>query len=492
MRGQEENFFFSSRPIDKKIRKDLLGMLPVIFLLFFLSCSGLNWSKFATSNEEEKNTSLTVLGVIDTSFGGNGYVVHDNAAGGNGNDVGNAITIDSLGRIVVTGSSSNGVDRDMAIWRYHSDGTLDTTFNGVGYVTHHNASGGNGNDFGEGIAIDPSGKIVVVGESINAAGDYDMVIWRYNPDGSLDTTFNGVGYVVHHNASGGNGSDLGYAVVIDSSGKILVTGESFGTGKDMVIWRYNPDGTLDTTFNSPKGFVVYNGTGDDVGYDITIDSNGKILVVGYSYNSTTLTQDMAIWRYHSDGTLDTTFNGVGYVTHNNAAGGNGNDFGRGIAIDPSGKILVTGYGDRDPTAGINNDMVIWRYNLDGTLDTTFNGVGYVTHNNATGANQDDIGEAITIDSQGRILVTGYSDRDPNNTINNYDMIIWRYHPDGSLDTSFGNGEGYIFHDNAAGGNGSDVGYDITIDSLGRILVTGYSDRDPTATTNLDMIIWRYK
>ena len=69
----------------------------------------------------------------------------------------------------------------MAIWRYNSDSTLDTTFNGQGCVVHHNVAGGNENDVANGIIIDSNGRILATGYSRNAAGNLDMVIWRYNP-----------------------------------------------------------------------------------------------------------------------------------------------------------------------------------------------------------------------------------------------------------------------------------------------------------------------
>ncbi|MGB9613274.1 MAG: SBBP repeat-containing protein, partial [Candidatus Margulisiibacteriota bacterium] len=58
-----------------------------------------------------------------------------------------------------------------------------------------------------------------------------------------------------------------------------------------------------------------------------------------------------------DGTLDTSFSSTGYVVHNNAAGGNGDDWGFSITTDSSGRILVAGYSYN----GSNDDMVIWRY-----------------------------------------------------------------------------------------------------------------------------------
>jgi hypothetical protein len=94
-------------------------------------------------------------------------------------------------------------------------GILDTSFNGTGFVVHNNAAGGNGFDYGNSIYVDNTGKIYVTGYSINSNGIYDMVIWRYNSNGILDTTFNGTGFVVHNNAAGGNSSDYGNSIYVD-------------------------------------------------------------------------------------------------------------------------------------------------------------------------------------------------------------------------------------------------------------------------------------
>ena len=439
------------------------------------------------SNYTWQFTTTSSPGTLDTSFNVDGIVVHNNAAGGDGSDYGNSITIDSNGKILVTGYSysSSGND-DMSIWRYNSDGTLDTTFNSngsiPGIVVHNSAAGGNGGDSGNSITIDLNGKILVTGYSHNG-NNYDMSIWRYNSNGTLDTTFGGGdGIVVHDGAAGGYGGDYGSSIRTDSSGKILVTGYSYSTNYtyDMVIWRYNTNGTLDTSFSS-DGIVVHDnaagGNGSDYGNSITIDSNGKILVTGYSSSGDY--DDMVIWRYNTDGTLDTTFGGGdGIVVHDGAAGGDSDDKGGSITIDSSGKILVTGYSEN----GNDFDMVIWRYNTDGTFDTTFGSGGIVVHNSAAGGNSDDKGGSITIDSSGKILVTGYS----KNASPNADMSIWRYNTNGTLDTTF-DGDGIVVHDSAAGGNSSDGGYSITIDSNGNILVTGSSFNG----NNDDMSIWRY-
>ena len=419
-------------------------------------------------------------GSLDPTLNNSGIVVHDNAAGGNDWDEGYSITTDSNGKILVTGGSYNGSDSDMVIWRYNADGTLDTTFDSNGVVVSDNAAGGNGWDEGVSITTDANGKILVTGYSDNGSGNADMVIWRYNANGTPDTTFDSNGIVVSNNAAGGNGNDDGNFITTDANGKILVTGYSYnGSNYDMVIWRYNANGAPDTTFDS-NGIVVSNsaagGNGKDIGRSITTDATGKILVTGFSYNSSG-NYDMVIWRYNADGTPDTTFDSNGIVVSNNAAGGNDWDEGYSITTDANGKILVTG----NSYNGTNYDMVIWRYNANGAPDTTFDSNGIVVSNSAAGGNGRDEGYSITTDSNGKVLVTGNS-----NNGSNYDMVIWRYNANGAPDTTFDT-DGIVVSNSAAGGNSHDIGRSIITDADGKVLVTGSSLNG----TDYDMVIWRY-
>jgi uncharacterized delta-60 repeat protein len=298
-------------------------------------------------------------GSIDRTFGEGGIVVHDNAAGGKGDDVGYSIYVDKKGRIYVTGYSYNGSNEDMVIWRYNEEGKLDKTFGEGGIVVYNNAAGGKGDDKGNSIYVDKKGRIYVTGYSDNGS-NYDMVIWRYNGDGSIDKTFGEGGIVVHDNAAGGKGFDVGNSIYVDKEGRIYVTGYSDnGSNYDMVIWRYNGDGSIGKTFGN-KGIVVDNnaagGKGDDKGYSIYVDSKGRVYVTGWSKNKNG-DLDMVIWRYNGDGSIDKTFGEGGIVVDNNAAGGKGDDVGNSIYVDSTGKIYVTGY----IFNGSNYDMVIWKY-----------------------------------------------------------------------------------------------------------------------------------
>jgi uncharacterized delta-60 repeat protein len=372
----------------------------------------------------------------------------------------------------------------MVVWRFNANGTLDTTFNNSGFVVHNGAAGGNGDDSGNAITIDSHGEVLVAGSSANSAGNADMVIWRFNENGTLDTTFNNSGFVVHNSAAGGNGDDSGIAITTDSQHRILVAGSSrnISGNADMVVWRFNANGTIDTGFDG-DGIVVQNnsagGNADDIGSAIAIDAQGKILVTGSSANSSG-NADMAIWRLNANGTFDTTFNGSGIVVHNSAAGGNANDIGSAIAIDSQGRILVAGSSGN--SAG-NTDMVIWRFDADGAFDTTINGSGVVINNGAAGSNGDDAGRAITIDSQGRILVTGSS----RNSAGDTDLVVWRFNSDGTIETSFA-ADGIVVQNGTAGGNADDSGNAIAVNSQGRILVAGSSKN---SAGNADMVVWEF-
>ena len=297
-------------------------------------------------------------GRLDPTFDNDGVVTHDSAAGGNRNDSGNSITIDSFGRILVTGYSHNGDDLDMVVWRYNNNGNLDTNFGNGGIVVHDSASGGNSNDSGNSITIDSNDRILVTGNS-NSDTDSDMVIWRYDTDGNLDASFGNGGIVVHNSTAGEDRNDRGYSITLDSIGRVLVTGESDNdVDSDMAIWRYNDNGAPDSTFGT-DGIVLHDnaagGNRHDRGNSITIDLSGKILVTGGSMNLGYWSWNIVIWRYNSNGTLDTTFGKDGIVSHDDMSGFYDN--GNSITIDSNGRILMSGRKDTSPS---NSDMVIWR------------------------------------------------------------------------------------------------------------------------------------
>jgi len=419
------------------------------------------------------------IGVLDPNFGNNGVVLADSAALGTGFDSGSAITIDSADRILVAGYSVNlAGNEDIVIWRYNADGTPDTNFGSNGVVVHSGAA--NDNDRGLAIALDSTDRIYVAGYTLNGT-DSDMAIWRYSTAGVLDNTFT---VLYDGTVAGGTGDDQGLSITLDSADRIYVAGYSrnAAANEDMVIWRYTAAGVLDTSFGT-DGVVVHAGAAGgtaaiDVGTSITVDSADRVYVTGYSVNATP-DSDMVIWRYTAAGSPDSTFGTGGVVVHHNAALGDGNDYGNALSLDSAGRIYATGYSWN----GTDFDMVLWRYTAAGVLDTTFGTGGFAVHGAAAGGTGNDYGNSITLDSANRVYVTGHSSNGTDS-----DMVLWRYTAAGVLDTTFVATNGFIVQKDTAGA-GNDYGNSVALDKIGRVYVTGSSEN---IAPNSEMVIWRYE
>jgi uncharacterized delta-60 repeat protein len=411
--------------------------------------------------------STTVLadpGDLDTTFDTDGIVT---TAVGSGHDLGNATAIQSDGKILVAGTSSNGTNNDFALVRYNTDGSLDTTFDTDGIVTTDFGD----NDNGESMAIQSDGKIVVAGDS-NAPGTFDFAVARYNTDGSLDTTFDTDGMAT---TDFGVLHDRAYAVAIQSDGKIVVAGyarmsPTTPVNNDFALVRYNSDGSLDNTFDTDGMLTTSIGGGQDQAYAIGIQSDGKIVVAGYS--NVGANYDFVVVRYNTDGSLDNTFDTDGIVT---TAIRDDDDFAYGLAIQSDGKIVVVGYGTI-VTAGNHDDFVVVRYNTDGSLDTTFDTDGKVVTDIGL---RNDHATAVALQSDDKIVVVGSSEN-----ASNYDFAVVDYNSDGSLNTDFGTG-GMVTTPILSI---NDTASSVAIQADGKIVVAG---RAQTATAN-DFAVARYE
>jgi uncharacterized delta-60 repeat protein len=419
-------------------------------------------------------------GNLDTTFNSNGVLFLDGSAGGSfANDQIRAIAVDSQDRIIAVGSSVNaGANADMTVWRLDSNGALDSSFSGDGIFTHNGAAGGNGDDIAYGLVIDSSDNIYITGTSLNGSADFDMAIWKLTSAGVLDTNFNGTGIFTHDSAAGGNNQDQGNDIVLNGS-HLFVTGfsDQTPTNRDMAIWKVSTAGTLDTSFNG-SGFFTHDsaaGGEDDNGNALVVDSAGRSYVVGRSDSVANL-GDMAIWKISATGLLDTSFNGTGIVTQNGAAGGSGFDEAMDVVFDADGNILLTGY-SRNVSG--NNDMVLWKYDTSGSLVTSFDDDGMLISDVSSiiSTVSNDSGEALLLDSEGRIVVSGNA---------NGDTAVWRFDSTNTLDTAF-NTDGFFSHDSAAGGFGTDIGYGIAEDSFNRLYMGGSSENDDGDT---DATFWR--
>ncbi len=178
----------------------------------------------------------------------------------------------------------------MQVARFNVDGSFDNTFNGTGIV-HTNFGS---SDVANGVALQSDGKIVVAGHF--TPGNINIVMARYNTDGSLDNTFNGNGQYSEDVLGAGN-HDYFNDVAIQSDGKIVAAGYWTGGDTDFMLYRFTSTGALDTTFDG-DGRVFTDIGADDNCFACAIQSDGKILAAGFAPLAT---NDFAIVRYNSDG-----------------------------------------------------------------------------------------------------------------------------------------------------------------------------------------------
>jgi uncharacterized delta-60 repeat protein len=206
---------------------------------------------------------------------------------------------------------SGATGADFALTRYNNNGTLDVTFNGTGKVTTNFA--GNFEDFGRTMALAPDGKLVVAGWAVNNTtftGRADYAIARYNPNGTLDTSFNGTGRWTD-DISGEGESDYARGVAVQQNGKIIVAGTSplfrvtGGSHVNFGVLRLNPNGTYDSSWgNGGKVFTdfreFYPGSlSGDSAEAVHLQSDGRLIVAGTA-TPERYRFDFAVARYFGD------------------------------------------------------------------------------------------------------------------------------------------------------------------------------------------------
>ncbi|WP_415405730.1 SBBP repeat-containing protein [Sulfurovum sp. CS9] len=446
-------------------------------------------------------------GTLDPTFGEDGIVVHNSAAGGDGDDEGNDIAVDSSGNTYVTGSSVNAAGTtNMVIWKYKSDGTLDTTFGGDGIVVHLYTDFGSS---GNAIALDSAGNIYVTGSFVRPEGDTtntDMMIWKYKSNGILDTSFSGNGIVIDNGAAGGDGTDVGKDIAVDSTGNVYVTGYSHNadSATEMIIWKYKSDGTLNASFGN-NGIVAYYNPDAETDYPfpfyygdaIALDDAGNIYVTGDGTASeVSAVWAMMIWKYKNDGTPDTTFSDDGIAEFIGVPGMGNFYSGNDIALDSTGNIYIAGW----QRPYFSTYMALWKCKSDGVLDSTFGDDGVVLSSMYSlypGLEPEyySVGNDIALDSAGNVYVTGdgYAGLEGQG----HPMLIWKYRrSNGTLVDTF-DIDGIAVSDGALACEylNGETGRAIVLDNTGNIYVSGsaycYNPWD-SSSSDKDMVIWKYK
>jgi uncharacterized delta-60 repeat protein len=339
----------------------------------------------------------------------------------NGTDKAYTLAVDGSGNVYVTGGTYHGGGySDYATIKYSSAGTAVWTnlFDG----------GGNSDDWAEALAVDGDGNVYVTGGSNRGVSYSDYVTIKYSSAGVPLWTnrFNGAG----------NGDDKAYALALDTSGNLYVTGYSTGSGssEDYATIKYSSAG-------APVWTNRYNGAGNstDEAYALAVDGSGNVYVTGYTLNSGSF-YDYATIKYSSGGVPMWTnlFNGAA----------NGRDLARALAVDGSGNVYVTGYSDG---IGSSEDYATIKYSNAGVPVWTnrYNGAG----------NSTDEAYALAVDGSGNVYVTGQSQG------SGYDYATIKYSSAGvPLWTNRFNGAG----------NSYDGAFALAVDGNGNVYVTGCS------------------
>lgn len=343
------------------------------------------------------------------------------------------------GTLLVAGVAGKANQYDFLLARYTPNGTLDRSFGNGGVVITD--IGGVTNPAAA-LTVLPGQKILVAGYAAGPGG-HDFALAQYNADGSLDAAFGTGGKVV----TDLGGDDHGTSVQALSNGRILVAGNS---GHDFALVCYRANGSLDTSFGAGGKVITDFGGPWERANAMVVQPDGRIVLVGLSPRSTA---DVALARYNADGSLDGSFGTGGKVRIDFGAG----EYGNAVALSPDGKLVVAGR-QQNPTG---DDFLVARYNSDGSLDTTFGSNGVVIADLANGLA--DVATGVAVTPLGEVVVAGHA-----KSKESWKMVVARYAVDGSSVTSFGSGGKAI----VSFGAGTAQTTGVTLQADGKIVIVG--------------------
>ena len=379
-------------------------------------------------------------GSLDSTFAGDGMLIFPV---GVDTDEASAICMQTDGKILLAGFSVDTISFNLIVSmsRVMSNGTLDGDFGNNGRVLTPVMST---SAEIESVAVQSDGKILLAGSLVMA--DRKFLLMRYNGDGTIDSTFGSAGIVVTDLQT----EEHGYALALGSNGRILMAGytRNLFEDYDLALLQYLPTGAPDLSFGTNGSAVTDVSGGDDHAYALAVLPNGKILVVGESDDNVLVTQ------YEPNGLVDSTFatNGALITSWTPMR-----DNARSIDLQADGKIVVAG------AAGAGTwyaDFGVMRINVDGSLDTTFDGDGFtITGFSAYG----DYPVGVRVTTDGRIVAGGKAELTAH-------FALACYLPNGTLDPGFGN-NGQVL---APLGGLEDHACAMTLDQQDRVVLAGAS------------------
>lgn len=407
-----------------------------------------------------------------------------------------AVALQTDGKIVMAGDSENTGIKNIAISRYNTDGSLDTTFGTGGKVT---VQLGSASVLTYGLSIQSDGKIVVCGET-SPLGFQEMFVARFTTIGILDTAnFNTpFGYILitpsdFTTAYNPLTFDNCYAnnLEIDTTttpNKIVVVGTVRRTGSPnryyIAMARLKLDGTLDNISFGVNGLVAQSfNPVDEYANSLSITTSGDYILVGNEIVSAT-NISFSVSKFDTTGLPVAAFgtSGIVIVPHFFT---NSTDAAASIKIQQDGKIIVGGTSTKSNLT--DNCFAIARLDsTTGILDTTFGINGQVITDLSPTINLS--GSSLAIQNDGKIVLGGTF---TNNISNGISFALARYsNINGSLDTTFGiNNNGLILEDLVNGV--SELGNSIAIQTDGKIIVGGTEDLSSDISEIKYFILARY-
>lgn len=292
-------------------------------------------------------------GSLDLGFGSNGFA----SISFDADDRANALAVQTNDKILVAGKAANGSQYNLVVVRYNANGTLDNTFGIAGIATLEI-------DFFDSeaisIALQTDGKIVVAGLSHDQFNnDFYAILARFNTNGTLDNTFGTNGVV---DLPAGNGY-AGKSVTIQADGKIVIACANLSGVGDFVVIRCNANGSIDNTFDTDGKVSTNVGTENSFAKSLVLTSDSRMIVCGAAKENGT--DVLAMVAYNADGSLDNNFDNDGIVLTNlSPIHATANAL---AVVQPSGKLFLTG----NTTNTSNADVLLARYNSNGSLDNSF-------------------------------------------------------------------------------------------------------------------------
>ena len=358
--------------------------------------------------------ALAAPGDLDRSFGNAGLASADFGGG----ETGRGVVVQPDGKIVIAGFTSAGVGgNDFAVARLGPNGALDDSFGIPGLPGRTRFDYGGTTDISEAVALQPDGRIVVGGTSLGTNRNFALA--RLGTNGLLDGTFGTPGLPGRSLIDFG-GEDLGYGLAIQPDGNVVIAGQSNAgvTGYDFAVARRGANGL--PVGGGDFGALLANNGAAELGFGLALQPDGKMVVVGY--RGVGAASDFAVARLGLNGGTDNGFGNGGWTLVNFAA----NDVANSVALQPDGKLVVAGYA----SDGAQTDFALARLNANGAPDNSFDGDGKAQVD-LGGA---DTGTATALQPDGKILVAGYTVAGTTTR-----LAVVRLQPNGSLDTTFGDG-----------------------------------------------------